>query len=254
MITLFRNIRKSLIASKSASRYFLYAIGEITLVVIGILFALQINNWNESRKSNLLAISNLESLKEDLLSDLNELKSNEEYLNLYESSGVNVWNHLYNEGVDVDSSRLNDDFLRLQLFREFLPSRTAYENLINTGGINLLQDSKLQKLLNTYYREEPFDQRSKEQRNSLSNAHDPFRIQYIPSGMLHDYLSNVINNDSTYLEKTYHIEWERLREDKDYKNLLDQILAMRVPSRWRLEQNRKEIHEILGRIDQLLKD
>ena len=242
------------INSNSGRKYLLYAIGEISLVMIGILLALQVNNWNEKRISSRLAISNLESLKEDLLSDLNELKTNEEYLDLYESSGVNVWNHLYKLGVDVDSSRLNSDFMRLQLFREFLPSKTAYDNLISTGGINLLRDPQLQKLLNVYYREEPFDQRSKEQRNRLTNAYDPFRIKYIPSGMLRDYLSNTINNDSTYTIKTYLIDWKGLRQDKEYKLLIDQISAMRVPARWRLEQSRNEIHQILNRIDQLLKN
>jgi len=47
MITLFRNIRQKLIASGSITKYLLYAIGEILLVVIGILTALQVNNWNE---------------------------------------------------------------------------------------------------------------------------------------------------------------------------------------------------------------
>ena len=50
MITLLRRIRKSLIDSGSARRYLIYAVGEIALVVIGILIALQINNWNEYRK------------------------------------------------------------------------------------------------------------------------------------------------------------------------------------------------------------
>tara|TARA_Y100000385_G_C13099534_1_gene643585 strand:- start:2936 stop:3121 length:186 start_codon:yes stop_codon:yes gene_type:complete len=50
MLTLLRKIRKSLIDSGSSRKYLLYAIGEIALVVIGILIALQINNWNESRK------------------------------------------------------------------------------------------------------------------------------------------------------------------------------------------------------------
>ena len=50
MLTTFRKIRKSLLGSGQASRYLLYAIGEITLVVIGILIALQVNNWNESKK------------------------------------------------------------------------------------------------------------------------------------------------------------------------------------------------------------
>ena len=47
MLTFLRKIRKSLIESGIARKYLLYAIGEIALVVIGILIALQINNWNE---------------------------------------------------------------------------------------------------------------------------------------------------------------------------------------------------------------
>ena len=49
MIKFFRHIRKSLIEKNQMGKYFKYAIGEILLVVIGILIALQINNWNEKR-------------------------------------------------------------------------------------------------------------------------------------------------------------------------------------------------------------
>lgn len=51
MIKFFRKIRQRLINENRISKYLLYAIGEIILVVIGILIALQINNWNENRKS-----------------------------------------------------------------------------------------------------------------------------------------------------------------------------------------------------------
>ena len=50
MIKLFNNIRKSLIAEGKTINYLKYAIGEIVLVVIGILIALQVNNWNEDRQ------------------------------------------------------------------------------------------------------------------------------------------------------------------------------------------------------------
>ena len=51
MLTFFRKLRKSLMDSGSAKKYTLYAIGEIALVVVGILIALQINNYNENRKN-----------------------------------------------------------------------------------------------------------------------------------------------------------------------------------------------------------
>ncbi len=50
MIKFFRKIRQQLLTENRFTKYSLYAIGEVFLVVIGILIALQINNWNESRK------------------------------------------------------------------------------------------------------------------------------------------------------------------------------------------------------------
>ncbi|MDX1630200.1 MAG: DUF6090 family protein, partial [Fulvivirga sp.] len=73
MLTFFRKIKKSLIASGSVQRYLIYAMGEIALVVIGILIALQINNWNEERKENRQIVVYLTGLIEALNDDINYL-------------------------------------------------------------------------------------------------------------------------------------------------------------------------------------
>ncbi len=70
MITFFRKIRRNLLESGKASRYLAYALGEIALVVIGILIALQINNWNEERKSKARVDKLLLAIQEDLQNDL----------------------------------------------------------------------------------------------------------------------------------------------------------------------------------------
>ncbi|MBO0341043.1 hypothetical protein J0654_05270 [Muricauda lutimaris] len=59
MIKFFRNIRKSLLNEGKTGKYLKYALGEILLVVIGILIALQINNWNENRKNARMPIKML---------------------------------------------------------------------------------------------------------------------------------------------------------------------------------------------------
>jgi len=69
MIPFFRKIRKTLADDNKPIKYLRYAIGEIVLVVIGILIALQINNWNESRKLNMIEKDVIENLIEDLQSD-----------------------------------------------------------------------------------------------------------------------------------------------------------------------------------------
>ncbi len=78
MITFFRRFRQKFLAEKRLSKYLLYAIGEIALVMIGILLALQVNNWNENRKNKSLLASYTKSLIQDLQQDtiiLNELIS-----------------------------------------------------------------------------------------------------------------------------------------------------------------------------------
>ncbi|MDT0557841.1 DUF6090 family protein [Ichthyenterobacterium sp. W332] len=76
MIKFFRRIRQNLIMENKTSKYFKYAIGEILLVVIGILIALQINNWNENRKLKLNEKYIIENLIEDLQSDYNNYETN----------------------------------------------------------------------------------------------------------------------------------------------------------------------------------
>jgi hypothetical protein len=90
MIKLFRHIRQTLImenktgspteAPAKVGKYLKYAIGEIVLVVIGILIALQINNWNEQRKLQKEDLQLCKQLLEDALADSLFFKSRSDYL------------------------------------------------------------------------------------------------------------------------------------------------------------------------------
>jgi len=70
MIKFFRKIRQQLLTENKFSKYLIYAIGEIILVVIGILIALSINNWNEDRKTHLHDMEFLNNLKVELSVDI----------------------------------------------------------------------------------------------------------------------------------------------------------------------------------------
>ncbi|PNQ73628.1 hypothetical protein C1T31_04625 [Hanstruepera neustonica] len=75
MIKFFRKIRQNLLSENKTGKYFKYALGEIILVVIGILIALQINNWNQNRITQNNQEKYLLLLKNETLNNLNELKS-----------------------------------------------------------------------------------------------------------------------------------------------------------------------------------
>ncbi|WP_206675999.1 DUF6090 family protein [Winogradskyella litoriviva] len=74
MIKFFRKIRQNLLSEGKTGKYFKYAIGEIILVVIGILIALQINNWNENRKNKQYEQNYLQRILSDLNKDQAELE------------------------------------------------------------------------------------------------------------------------------------------------------------------------------------
>lgn len=69
MIKFFRRIRQNLLSEGKTGKYFKYAIGEVVLVVIGILIALQVNNWNEQRKQKQNYLNIIRIIKNDLMID-----------------------------------------------------------------------------------------------------------------------------------------------------------------------------------------
>lgn len=75
MIKFFRKLRQKLLAENKFSKYLLYAIGEIILVVIGILIALQINNANTYRKETQTLHGYLRSIKNNVESDKQQIKA-----------------------------------------------------------------------------------------------------------------------------------------------------------------------------------
>ena len=86
MIKFFRKIRQNLISEGKTIKYVKYAIGEIVLVVIGILIALQVNNWNEQRKTEAKVESIFADIMDELISDIEETSMPMEYFALRDST------------------------------------------------------------------------------------------------------------------------------------------------------------------------
>lgn len=91
MIKFFRKIRQQLLSENKFSKYLLYAVGEIVLVVIGILIALQINNWNDAQQQYRADIESITNLQSDLILDTLALSSQ---LQWYEEINDNIRNAL----------------------------------------------------------------------------------------------------------------------------------------------------------------
>jgi hypothetical protein len=81
MIKLFRKIRQNLLNEGKTTKYFKYAIGEIVLVVVGILIALSINNWNEEHKEQNKLLNIYSLIYNDIEDDIEDLQKNVDFFN-----------------------------------------------------------------------------------------------------------------------------------------------------------------------------
>ena len=136
MLKFFRKIRQRLLTENKFRKYLIYAIGEILLVMIGILLAFQVNSWNDQRKINLLEIAILKELKQNLMVDIVDIDENIIMHEQSLKSSQIISSVIENDLPNNDS--LNNHFSNIILVPMFLPTKTAYENLKLTGTTMLI--------------------------------------------------------------------------------------------------------------------
>ena len=154
MIKFFRTIRKDLMEKNKTGKYLKYAIGEIILVVIGILIALQINNWNERRKASIVEIEILKEIKSSLQKDLDNLNSNSRTQNSILMSQNLILDWLEKDFEYHDS--LANHFSQLINLTIFRPKASTFESLKQMGFRTITNDSLRNQILNLYENEYNF--------------------------------------------------------------------------------------------------
>jgi len=148
MVNFFRRIRNKLFREGNLGKYLLYALGEILLVVIGILIALQINNWNEWKKERELEIKILAEIKDNIEVDFPDLNQNLEFMeHTIKSSGI-VLSHLDNNLPSNDS--LSSHFAWLPIIPDFYSVNSGYQ-LLSSKGVNLITNDSLRKDISFLY-------------------------------------------------------------------------------------------------------
>jgi len=148
MIKLFRNIRRNLLNEGKTTKYLKYAIGEIILVVIGILIALSINNWNENRKQNKQIIKGLSEVRENLIGDslaiVKTLKLKREDIKIQ-----NQVIQLLTNDKPLDST-INEDLGRIMIARKIKLIPNGY-GLLKNLGLERIENLDLRDNLIEYY-------------------------------------------------------------------------------------------------------
>ena len=259
MISFFRKIRQKLLSQNRVTRYLVYALGEILLVVIGILIALQVNNWNEGRKQRQVELKYFFNLKNDLNADLERLN----YLVEVAQAKVNAASKVKRK-ADIDSVGSLYDFsnemLTLIFSEEFRPNENTYEEMKSSGNFSLIQNDELKLQLMTlkkaYIEIEAFQEHLRYDFNIFLEDYE----KYIDWGKYYNLpKSNIANSefvfDSTYIES--HQELMEMEIGELYRNkvFLNNIFLLEINYGYGIDilQNTKfQISEIIEILNQEL--
>ena len=213
MPIIFKNIRRKLAAQNKATAYMRYAIGEILLVVIGILIALQINNWNDAKKSRAQLVEDLHTIQRNLRTDSLKLATNIK-------TGKRVTDY-FNRILNApnDSTYNPNDFFTYMGAPAVEVNSAGYTSALNGNTLSVIKNEQLRLALINYY-ESDYNLIKQFQENMLSSSN--ILVQKIldktmalgDSGSFADQMSLILKNDS--FRKVF----------QKYKSNSDWVLAM----------------------------
>lgn len=150
MIQFFRRLRQNLLLEGNTGRYFKYAIGEIILVMIGILLALQVNTWNNHRIEKVKEQAVLKNLRIDFKNNIENLdKAYNSFKEAYEAS-VNLL-EIIKDSNALDSEEVEhlvDDVINKTQSFDFITG--SINEIFNTGSLHMIRDPTLRKQISNW--------------------------------------------------------------------------------------------------------
>ena len=230
MLKFFRKIRYNLMEQKKTGKYFKYAIGEILLVMISILLALQVNNWNEARKATKQEIKILTELKNDLKTNQNEILESFERTNERQKSSVLILNYLH-EHLPVDDS-LKRAFESIKGDVIFNMANTSYK-FVESQGINTLSNDSLRIKITEMFERHLKNIRMREDRNRniVDSELIPLMYERFKSSL-------TIDEDFSFSKENLNmpIDIKSLQEDAIFRNAIIRLQDwLLVRLNWQLE-------------------
>ena len=277
MIKFFRRIRQQLVIENRLTKYLLYALGEIVLVVIGILIALQINSWHQGNQRMAQEKILLGQLRLELLEIYEDVYSDHYELTLGERSHFELLEAMENDMPYADSMAFDFYFIKQEEY--VYPNTAAYDKIKELGldivtsdslrrEIQLLYDHVLPRIsksnsftrdigeyLDPYYVEHfrpndnfevklviPSKKDSLSGRTFLTGSYD-FPQEFVIQGIDRNYNLGFIPND-----------FEAMKRDQRFLMLLSETDKNRNYKIWRYAEAKEKIKLMVRMIDEILKD
>lgn len=152
MAKFFRKIRSKLLQEHETGKYLKYAFGEIVLIVIGILIALQLNAWNQAKQNRVLELRYLNGIENDLLGDIRELETLFERDTLKFDAYTAIIKTLGSSDYAENKQKIAVGLRNISGLRWFEGQNAVFEELKSSGKLNLVQSDSIRYAIQRYYR------------------------------------------------------------------------------------------------------
>ena len=208
MIKFFRHIRQRLLSEGKTGKYLKYAIGEIVLVVIGILIALQINNWNENQKARNSEKAILIGLKSEFQNNLVIIDSTIQANKNVSQACILLTEIIRSNKLEEKTKKVDSLILRMLLISSFDANTGVTEEILNSGKLELIKSKIIRERITGWSSklndiEEDVEFRFVNYNQSLI----PFFTEYFP-----------LANGDIYKKNIYGLNGEYIRNYKTYSN------------------------------------
>jgi hypothetical protein len=246
MINFFRRIRKKMADDNRPLKYARYAIGEIVLVVIGILIALQINTWNEERKTRIIETKTLKEIRANLEMDLVEMNGDIMVMDSINYAGEVVIDYLENHNEPSYAFNYAAQVARIN--PHFDPNQGGY-SLLNSKGIDIISNDSLRgsisKLYESYY---PYYAKYENERiTKLNHVILPKFVNYFS---IHATEDNYFNSVAEISQK----DFLALKNDASFINFLNLAISENKMVQNRAQRTSGYINDLIAQIDKELGD
>jgi len=240
MIRILKNIRKQLAVENNVAKYLRYAIGEIMLVVIGILIAQQINNWNDLRKKDVLETNILSEMAVNLKSDLQDCQWNINRNIQHLTANQTVLRHLKNNLPYHDS--LSTHYGMLRGNTQLMENITAFENL-KSIGFSLIKTDSLRRMITHLY------SNNYQYLENLEQKHDdPFQWNKLAPQVMSKLITELM------FDKAIPVNHTALANDHLFKETLKLNIFFRNYMIHQYSDTEKKIQSLIKAIEQELKN
>ncbi len=240
MINFFRHIRKSLLMENKNAKYLKYALGEIILVMIGILLALQVNNWNNNRINSKEEQKALNSIHSEFLRNRDHLDDIIKTTDSSIETGRQIMALINTDATKLHSQNVDSLIFQVFEYDVFNVSENSIQEILQSGKFQNLQNDILKSLILEWTHQKNRTYKTSDNLESKSQALVDYLIKNYPLKNIDAYGVLAWEEPSTI-----NIDKHLVFYDIEFENIIDDFLYNLMGYNNRIKEIKKLVNNII---------